>query len=147
MPKRQQDRSYKDSDPTGEGTAHPVATAEASDYPNIKREFMLTRMADESLFEAIRALSRATGTSLSNSHFFRVMLKVVANAIPEIEREASRLRGTLKRPGNARENQAEREEYELKLAKAIAAALKSAPPPGLDAGSSQKGREPGKRHA
>jgi hypothetical protein len=74
------------------------------------------------------------------------VFKVVANAIPEIEREASRL-GKLKRPENARENQAEREEYELKLAKAIAAALKSSPPPGLDAGSSQKGRDPGKRPA
>jgi hypothetical protein len=147
MPKRQQNRGYKDSEHAGERTARPVATAEASDYPNIKREFMLTRLADESLFEAIRALSRATGTSLSQSHFLRVMLKLVANAIPEIEREASRLRGTLKRPSNARENQADREEYELKLAIAIAAALKSAPPPGLDAGSSQKGKDQGKRPA
>src|SRR5262249_4667635 len=40
MPKRQQNRSYKESEPTGERTARPVATAEASDYPNIKREFM-----------------------------------------------------------------------------------------------------------
>jgi hypothetical protein len=147
MPNRQRKRGHKDSEPTAERTARPVATAEASDYPNIKREFMLTRLADENLFEAIRVLSRTTGTTLSNSHFLRAVLKVIANAIPEIEREASRLRGTLKRPGNARENQAEREEYELKLAKAIAAALKSAPPPGLDAGSSQKGRDPGKRPA
>src|SRR5262245_40766694 len=146
MPKRQQNRSYKDTEPTRERTARPVATAEASDYPSIKREFMLTRLADESLHEAIRVLSRATGTTLSNSHFLRVMLKVVANAMPEIEREASQL-GKLKRPGNARENQAEREEYELKLAKAIAAALKSAPPPGLDTGTSQKGSGSGKKSA
>jgi hypothetical protein len=147
MPKRQQNRGYKDSEPAGEQSERPAATAEASDSPTIKREFMLTRLADDSLFEAIRTLSRATGTSLSQSHLLRVMLKVVANAIPEIEREASRLRGTLKRPGNTRENQAEREEYELKIAKAIATALKSAPPPGLDSGTSQKGREPGKRPA
>lgn len=100
---------------------------------------MLTRLADEGLDEAIRLLSRATGTTLSNSHFLRAMLKVVANAMPEIEREASKL-GKLKRPGNARENQAEREEYELKLARAIAASLKSAPLPGLDEGTSRKGR-------
>lgn len=146
MPKRQQNHSYKDSDPPGAATVRPVAHAEASDYPSIKREFMLTRLADENLHEAIRVLSRATGTTLSNSHFLRVMLKVVANAMPDIQREASRL-GKLKRPGNARENQAEREEYELKLAKAVAAALKSAPPPGLETGTSRKGRDPGKRPA
>jgi hypothetical protein len=146
MPKRQQNRSYKDSDPAGGSTARP-STADASDYPNIKREFILTRLADESLFETVRVLSSATGTSLTQSLVLRILLKVIACATPEIEREASKLRGTLKRPGNARENQAEREEYELRLAKAIAAALKSAPPPGLDAGSSQKGSGSGKNPA
>lgn len=144
MPKRQQDRSYRDSDATEAGIARPAANAVVSEAPTIKREFMLTRVADDSLYEAVRALSRATGTSLSNSHFLRVILKVVANAIPEIEREASRLRGTVERPGNARENQAEREEYELTLAVAVAAAIKGAPPLGLDTGGSRKGREPGK---
>jgi hypothetical protein len=145
MPKRQANRKYKDTDTTKEDRPErPSANPDASDYPSIKREFMLTRLADEGLDEAIRVLSRATGTTLSNSHFLRAMLKVVANAMPEIEREASAL-GKLKRPGNARENQAEREGYELKLARAIASALKSAPPPGLDTGTSQKGRDQGKR--
>jgi hypothetical protein len=107
---------------------------------------MLTPFADDQLHDAVRLLSRATGTTLSNSHFLRVILKVVANAMPEIEREAKQL-GELKRPGNARDNQAEREVYELKLASAVAAALKTAPPPEWGAGASRKGRDTGRRPA
>jgi hypothetical protein len=105
---------------------------------------MLTLLADDSVHDAVRVLSRATGASLSNSHFLRVVLKVVEHAMPEIEREASRL-GKLKRPANARENQAEREEFEQKIAEAVAAALHSCPPLALDSSASRKGMEAGKR--
>jgi hypothetical protein len=71
------------------------------------------------------------------------MLKVVEHAMPEIEREASLL-GKLKRPSNARENQAEREEFEQKIAEALATALQSCPPLALDSGAPRKGREGGK---
>jgi hypothetical protein len=105
---------------------------------------MLTPFADESLHDAVRVLSRATGTSLSNSHFLRVVLKVVRHAMSQIEREALQL-GKLKRPGNARENQAQREEYEQKMAEALGAALRSCPPLGSDTAAAVKGRETAKR--
>jgi hypothetical protein len=144
MPKRQHNRNDKATDTTEVGIPRPGASAKASEPPTIKREFMLTPLADESLFAAVRALSKATGSTLSNSHFLRIMLKVVANAMPEIEREASRL-GTLDRPSNARDNQAAREEFEQKIAEAVAAALHSCPPLGLDTGTSRKGSGTTKR--
>lgn len=120
MAKRQQhdNRKYK----IDESSAETTIQAEPSVTPIIKREFMLTPSADDTLFQAVRTLSRATGTNLSNSHFLRVMLKVVADAMPQIEEEASRL-GKLKRPGNAPANQPDREEYEQRIAEAVATAI------------------------
>ncbi|MBX6313676.1 MAG: hypothetical protein IRY99_12270 [Isosphaeraceae bacterium] len=123
MPKRghQDNRKYKIDDSNVEVAARP----ESGTTPSIKREFMLTPSADDTLFRAVRILSRATGTNLSNSHFLRVMLKVIAEAIPQIEKEASLL-GKLKRPGNSAANQPEREDYEQRLAGAVAAAIAAA---------------------
>jgi hypothetical protein len=106
--------------------AKPTHTAEM-DIPNIKREFILTQSADETLQDAVRLFSRATGTQLSNSHFLRVLIKGLAHAMPELEREASQI-GKLKRPGNARGKEAEREEYEQRLAKAVTNAMRSTRP-------------------
>lgn len=123
MPKRQHqdNRKYK-IDESGAENALP---AESSIAPTIKREFVLTPAADDTLYKAVRTLSRATGTNLSNSHFLRVMLKVVADAMPQIEAEALRL-GKLKRPGNTAADQPEREEYEQKIAEAVTAAIAAA---------------------
>ncbi len=122
MPKRQQDnRKYK----IDERSLGRVPRPRPSATPIVKREFMLTPAADDTLFEAVRVLSRATRTNLSNSHFLRVLLKVVADAMPQIEDVASQL-GELKRPGNAPENQADREEYEQRMAEAVAAGIAAA---------------------
>lgn len=123
MPKRQHqdNRKYK----IDEGDLERVPRPKPSATPIVKREFMLTPSADDTLFHAVRALSGATGTNLSNSHFLRVLLKVVAHAMPQIEQAAARL-GELKRPGNAPENQAEREEYEQRMAEAVAAGIAAA---------------------
>lgn len=99
-------------------------SAEIGDVPNIKREFILTRAADDTLQDAVRLLSRATGANLTNSHFLRVVLKTVQLAMPELEREAAKL-GKLKRPSNARGNEAEREEYEGRLAEVVHSAIRS----------------------
>jgi hypothetical protein len=144
MPKRQPNRVYRESETPGAEITGPGVNHECADNPSIKREFMLTPLADESLHDAVRVLSRATGTSLSNSHFLRVVLKVIEHAMPQIQSEALRL-GKLKRPSNARENQAQREEYEQKMAEALGAALRSCPPLGSDTGAAGKGRETAKR--
>lgn len=123
MPKRQHqdNRKYK----TDESSIATALQVEPSATPIIKREFMLTPGADDILHLAVRTLSRATGTNLSNSHFLRALLKVVADAMPRIEEEATRL-GKLKRPGNAPANQPDREEYEQRIAAAVAAAIATA---------------------
>jgi hypothetical protein len=111
---------------------HPVPTP-TGETPDIKREFILTGSADATLREAVSILSRATGTDVTNSHFLRSLLKVLAAALPEIEREAART-GRLKRPGNARGREAERESYKRRLAEALLAGMaavgnRAAPPP------------------
>ena len=117
----QANRKYK----IDEGGPTRVPRPKPSVAPIVKREFMLTSAADDTLFEGVRVLSKATGTNLSNSHFLRVLLKVIAEAMPQIEQAASEL-GELKRPGNASENQQEREEYEYRLAGAVAAGIAAA---------------------
>lgn len=116
IPRRQQHSKKYDEDDRD--------SAEAGDVPNIKREFILTRGADDTLQDAVRILSRATGANLTNSHFLRAVLKTVQLAMPELEREAAKL-GKLKRPSNARGNEVEREEYEERLAEALHSALQS----------------------
>jgi hypothetical protein len=126
MPKRQyqEKRSYKEDDTKSGETTDPAASA---DIPSIKREFILTRAADETLYNAVRFVSRATGANLTNSHFLRVLLKNIAHAMPELEREIAKI-GELKRPSNARGNEAQREEYEQTLAEVVHVALRSCPP-------------------
>jgi hypothetical protein len=57
----------------------------------------------------------------------RALLHVLARATPEIEREAMQL-GKLRRPGNARGREAEREEYERKLGEVLHAGIRACPP-------------------
>jgi hypothetical protein len=144
MAKRQQHNKRALSIDPEPGEA-PGVDANA-DIPNVKREFILTQSADETLREVVRLFSKATGANLTNSHFFRVLLKTVAHAMPELKQEAPQV-GTLKRPSNAREGQAAREEYERAIAKAVVAALRSSPPFDASSGDSRKGKGPGKRSA
>lgn len=116
-------------------------SAEEGDVPNIKREFILTRGADDTLQDAVRILSRATGANLTNSHFLRAVLKAVQLAMPELEREAAKL-GKLKRPSNARGNEAERDEYEDRLSEAVHSAIRSVSTAGVG-----KAKRAGKRPA
>jgi hypothetical protein len=138
MPRRQQQsKKYHEDDRSGA----PFDGTEEGDIPNIKREFILTRVADDTLQDAVRLLSRATGANLTNSHFLRAVLKTVQLAMPALEREAAKL-GKLKRPSNARGNEAEREEYEERLAEAVHSAIRSVSTAGVG-----KGKRVGKRPA
>src|SRR5262245_625753 len=113
----------------GRGPAEAARRAGATgEVPDIKREFILTRSADEVLERAVRHLARATGSSVSRSHFLRALLGVVGRALPELERGAAPL-GGLRRPGNARGREAEREAYERGLADALHAGIRAGPPP------------------
>jgi hypothetical protein len=127
MPKRhQQNKRALRKDDRGPGESADF-DADADGIPNIKRLFILTPLADHTLRDAVTLFSRATGTDMTNSHLFRVLLKAVAHAMPEIEREVAQL-GKLKRPSNARTNQVEREEFERKLAAAVVSAFRKCRP-------------------
>lgn len=144
MPRHQhkQNRTSSYEDPkTGS-----IAAGEEAEVPNIKREFMLTPSADDVLSDTVRLLSRASGTSLSNSHFVRILLKAIAHAKPQLE-DVSLQIGKLKRPSNAKESQPEREEYEQKLAAAVVTAIQAAPKLEVGAGNTRQGKVTGKRTA
>lgn len=112
------------------GTAKTVGTATANDVKttgepvNRTREFHLTASADATLKRAVEIYNEATGSNLTNSHFFRAVLMAVAQAMPEIEKEAAKL-GPLKRPSNAPGHEAERDEFERKLANAFLAGIRA----------------------
>jgi hypothetical protein len=105
----------------GRGRAEAEPTGET---PTIKREFILTPQADETLKHLVDVFSRATGTQVTNSHLLRAALKALAEAMPAIERGASEL-GRLKRPSNARGREAERERYEEAIARALSQASRN----------------------
>lgn len=106
-----------------EAPAKPEAPVQsAGEVPNVKREFILTQSTDETLTHMTSLLSKATGTDVSNSHFLRVLLKVLEGARPEIEKQAWAV-GSLKRPSNARGKERDRERYEEALARALGAGL------------------------
>ena len=108
-------------------TARRDAPPPTGETPVVKREFILTQTADDSLGHLITLYARTTGTDVSNSHFLRAVLKALSHALPELEKEASQI-GKLKRPSNARGREAEREEYERRIAASLLAGMRACPP-------------------
>jgi len=104
-----------------EGAHTPDATPQTA---LTKREFILTESTDDTLHEVIRLMSKSTGTTVTQSHFCRIMLKVIAHAMPQIKDEVARI-GKLERPDNTRGNEAEREEYERRFLVAFISAMRS----------------------
>jgi hypothetical protein len=92
---------------------------------NITRQFILTETTDEILRQLVQLYSRAAGSQLTNSHILRAILKGIAHAMPEIEREAERL-GRIKRPRNIRGKEHEREIFERKISSAFMAGMRAA---------------------
>jgi hypothetical protein len=113
--------SRTDAAPTPDGTDSVVATGE---QPDIKREFTLTRSTDDTLSELVALYQRTTGCRLHASHLMRGLLKVLRQAMPEVEREAWAL-GPLRRPSNASGREAERDEFESRLAASLLAGLRA----------------------
>jgi hypothetical protein len=107
--------------------ATPAVDAEAlTETPTIRRQFILTPSADVTLKHVVAVYSKATGSELTNSHFLRVMLKALEHAMPQLEQEAEHM-GKLKRPKNDRANEAQREEFERKLASSLVTGMRAAP--------------------
>jgi hypothetical protein len=112
------------------GPAKPIVQAESHETKitgepvNRTREFHLTASADATLKQAVEIYNAATGSNITNSHFFRAVLMAVAQAMPELEREAAKL-GLMKRPSNAPGHEAERDEFERRLAHAFLAGIQA----------------------
>jgi hypothetical protein len=104
-----------------------IAPEPTGETPDIKREFILTQTADDALGHLTSLYSKATGSNVTNSHFLRAVLKALAHAMPDVEKEAWQI-GKLKRPSNARGKEAEREEYERRLAASLLNGLRASRP-------------------
>lgn len=107
----------------GPHVGRPVPTGEPA---NLKREFVLTPTADDTLNQLLTVFGRGTVSKLTNSHVLRAVLHAVRHAMPELEKQAARL-GPLRRPSNARGNEAERDELEKKLAACLVAGMRACP--------------------
>jgi uncharacterized protein YbjT (DUF2867 family) len=106
----------------------PAAGRQTGEPADIKREFTLTRGTDDTLSELLALYQRTTGCRLHSSHLMRALLRVVREAMPELEREAKAL-GRLRRPSNATGREAERDEFEERIAESLRAAFLAAKPP------------------
>lgn len=101
------------------------ARGATGEIANITRQFIVTESTDEILRQLVQLYSRAAGSQLTNSHVLRAILKGVAHAMPELEREAERL-GRIKRPRNVRGKEHERELFERRITTAFMAGMRAA---------------------
>jgi hypothetical protein len=113
--------SHPDAAPAADEADPAPATGE---QPDIKREFTLTRSTDDTLSELVALYQRTTGCRLHASHLMRALLKVLRQAMPDVEHEARAL-GPLRRPSNASGREAERDEFESRLAASLSAGLRA----------------------
>jgi len=101
------------------------ARTATGELANITRQFILTESTDEVLQQLVQLYSRAAGSQLTNSHVLRAILKGIAHAMPELEREVGRM-GKIKRPQNIRGKEHERESFEQKIAVAFTSGMRAA---------------------
>ena len=83
-----------------------------------KREIGFSNRTNNILDKLVDTYSEATGSTVTVSHVIRAMLLASEDALPEILDEISSL-GPMKRPGNEKKFDVEREEYERTLGAAI----------------------------
>jgi len=96
-----------------------------SESIHIKREFILSIEAEETLTRLVDLYRRATGARLSGSHVLRAILKGVAACMGSLDQEVPRI-GRLKLPSNARGRESQREAFEDRLAEAFVNAIRAA---------------------
>lgn len=97
----------------------------ASGTPAIKREFVLTAAADETFSRLLFLFRKATGTRMSGSHIFRMMMIAVEHSMTSLERETRTL-GAHRLPPNGSDHESQRHAFEERLAEAFVAGLRSA---------------------
>ncbi len=87
------------------------------------RDFVLGRQHEDVLRQLREIISRENGVDLSHSHLMRALLVALADVMPAVRRELSRV-GQLKRPANGSQHEAEREQLETTLKNVILSAMR-----------------------
>lgn len=90
-----------------------------------KREFTLTEEADETFSQTAALFRDGTGTRMKNSHVFRAIMRAIAPNLQLLREEVSRL-GAMRLPSNLPEYEAERVDFEHRLASAFCRAMQRA---------------------
>lgn len=90
-----------------------------------KREFTLTEEADATFSEIAALFRDGTGTRMKNSQVFRAMMRAIAPNLQLLREEVSRL-GAMRLPSNLPEYEAERVDFEHRLASAFCRAMQRA---------------------
>lgn len=119
------DRTEQPSHGTLQEVERAKGRTPTGEVVNVTRQFILTESTDEILKQLVQVYSRAVGSPLTNSHILRAVMKGIAHAMPELEREADRI-GRIKRPHNARGKEHQRELFEKKIAVAFMAGMRAA---------------------
>lgn len=115
---------------TAEPPAAPLQSPAGVGDPGarpIKREVVLTPETDAILDELVEAFRRATRTRLTTSHVVRAMLLSAHHAGAAIQDHLYQA-GYVRLPSNARNHAAERQRFELLLARAFAVAMRQGRP-------------------
>lgn len=90
-----------------------------------KREFTLTEEADATFSEIAALFRDGTGTRMKNSQVFRAIMRAIAPNLQLLREEVSRL-GAMRLPSNLPEYEAERVDFEHRLATAFCRAMQRA---------------------
>jgi len=110
---------------TSETGSVPKRNTTTGEPTNIYRQFILTGSTDETLRKLLMIYRKATGVDLKASEVMRAVLIALEHAVPELEREATRI-GRLKRHKNERGNEDLRNQLERRIAGSIIAGTRAA---------------------
>ena len=125
--------------PPLEHAAAPVASEPATsrapvrsssrDLPTIKRELVLSPLAEATFAELVDVLRRTTGTKLTASHAFRSLMRALRPAVTTLAGRTDSVR--LRLPSNALGYETERETFEDALCRLLVSAIYSSNSKGL----------------
>jgi hypothetical protein len=90
---------------------------------HLKREFILSRGADQALACLVNVFRESTGARVTNSHVIRALLLVLGQIIDRVKDEAEQI-GPTPLPSNGRSFEHERRQFEAQLVAAFERSLR-----------------------
>lgn len=110
-------------------TSRAPARSPSRDLPSIKRELVLSPLAEATFAELVDVLRRTTGTKLTASHAFRSLMRALRPAVTTLAGRSDCVR--LRLPSNAPGYEKERETFEEALCRLLVSAIYSSNVKGL----------------